>query len=50
MLAHVLNEAGFIESELTITRLALDHYFLLSAATAELQDEDLLQRGLTADG
>jgi dimethylglycine dehydrogenase len=50
VLAHMLTEAGFIESELTITRLAPDHYFLLSAATAELQDEDLLQRGLTADG
>ncbi len=50
VLAHMLTEAGFIESELTITRLGSDHYFLLSAATAELQDEDLLQRGLTADG
>jgi dimethylglycine dehydrogenase len=50
VLAHMLTEAGFIESELTITRLGLDHYFLLSAATAELQDEDLLRRGLPADG
>jgi dimethylglycine dehydrogenase len=50
VLAHMLTEAGFIESELTITRLGPDHYFLLSAATAELQDEDLLRRGLPADG
>ncbi|MET0483152.1 MAG: FAD-dependent oxidoreductase [Aestuariivirgaceae bacterium] len=50
VLTHMLTEAGFIESELTVSRLAPEHYFLLSAATAELQDEDLLRRGLPADG
>ena len=50
VLAHMLTDDGFIESELTITRLADDHYFLLSAATAELQDEDRLRQALPSDG
>ena len=50
VLGHLLTDAGFIESELTITRLAADHYFLLSAATAELQDEDRLRQALPSDG
>jgi dimethylglycine dehydrogenase len=49
VLAHMLTAAGFIESEFTITRLAPDHYYLLSAAPAELQDEDRLRQGLPAD-
>lgn len=48
VLAHMLTDAGFIESELTITRFAADHYYLLSAATAELQDEDRLRQALPA--
>lgn len=37
-LSHVLTEGGFIESEMTITRLADDHFFVLSGATAEELD------------
>lgn len=34
-LAHVLTDGGFIESEMTITRMADDHFYVLSGATAE---------------
>lgn len=43
ILGHLLNENGFIESELTITRLAADHFYVLSAAVAQLHDMDQLQ-------
>ena len=36
---------GRIESEFTITRLADDRFYLLSAAVAELRDFDLLNQG-----
>jgi dimethylglycine dehydrogenase len=42
ILAHLLNENGFIESELTITRFAADHFYVLSAAAAQLYDMDQL--------
>jgi dimethylglycine dehydrogenase len=42
VLTHLLTPAGFIESELTVTRLAHDHYYLLSAAAAQLHDKDQL--------
>jgi dimethylglycine dehydrogenase len=42
ILTHLLNENGFIESELTITRLAADHFYVLSAAAAQLYDMDQL--------
>jgi len=46
-LAHLLTAAGFIESELTVTRLAYDHYYVLSAAVAQLHDRDqMLSRKL----
>ena len=41
-LTHLLNENGFIESELTVTRLAPDHFYVLSAAVAQLHDYDQL--------
>jgi dimethylglycine dehydrogenase len=41
-LAHLLTDSGRIKSEMTITRLAPDHFFVLSAATAQLQDHDML--------
>jgi dimethylglycine dehydrogenase len=47
-LAHMLTEDGMIESECTVTRLAEDRYYLLSAAAAELHDLDLLQQGRRA--
>ncbi len=45
VLAHALSESGRIESEFTITRLADDRFYLLSAALAELRDFDLLNQG-----
>ena len=41
-LAHVLTDSGMIESEMTITRLARDHFYVLSAAVAQLHDLDVL--------
>ncbi len=45
VLAHGLSETGRIESEFTVTRLASDRYYLLSAAVAEVRDFDLLNQG-----
>jgi dimethylglycine dehydrogenase len=45
VLAHALSDSGRIESEFTITRLADDRFYLLSAAVAELRDLDLLNQG-----
>ena len=42
ILGHLLNENGFIESEITVTRLAPDHFYVLSAAVAQLHDMDQL--------
>jgi dimethylglycine dehydrogenase len=42
ILGHLLNPNGFIESEMTVTRLSADHYYLLSAAVAQLHDFDQL--------
>jgi dimethylglycine dehydrogenase len=42
VLTHALNEIGRIQTEFTITRLAADHFYLLSGATAEIRDWDLL--------
>lgn len=39
-LTHLLNPAGYIESELTVTRLAPDQFYILSAATAQVHDKD----------
>lgn len=44
VLAHALTETGRIESELTVTRLAADRFYLLSSAAAELRDLDLLRQ------
>jgi dimethylglycine dehydrogenase len=41
-LGHLLNENGFIESEITIARLGAEHYYVLSAAAAQLYDFDQL--------
>lgn len=37
-LAHLLNENGFIESEITLTRLGEQRFYLASAASAQVQD------------
>jgi dimethylglycine dehydrogenase len=42
ILGHLLNANGFIESEITITRLGPDHYYVLSAAVAQHHDFDQL--------
>ena len=42
VLGHLLNANGFIESEITVTRLAHDHFYVLSAAVAQLHDLDQL--------
>ncbi len=47
-LSHLLNDNGFIESEMTITRLADDHFYVLSAAAAQDYDFDQLTRRLRA--
>jgi dimethylglycine dehydrogenase len=45
VLAHILSPAGRIGGEVTITRLADDRFYLLSAAGAELRDLDHLLNG-----
>jgi len=42
VLGHLLNDNGFIESEITITRLGAEHFYVLSAAAAQLYDFDQL--------
>ena len=46
VLTHLLTADGFIESEITVTRLAPDRYYLLSAAVAQLHDLDELRNRL----
>ncbi|MBV9054420.1 MAG: GcvT family protein [Hyphomicrobiales bacterium] len=43
VLGHLLNENGFIESEMTIARLGDRHFYIVSAAVAELYDLDQLR-------
>ena len=45
VLAHILSVNGRILGEVTVTRFADDHYYLLSAAGAELRDLDHLMQG-----
>ncbi len=42
VLSHVLNERGRIQSEFTITRLGADRFYLLSGATSQVRDFDIL--------
>ncbi|MGI9415085.1 MAG: GcvT family protein [Hyphomicrobiales bacterium] len=42
-LTHALTSAGGTASEFTVTRLAIDRFYLTSAAAAERHDEDLLR-------
>ena len=44
----MLTEAGGVASELTVTRLAADRYYITSAAAAERHDEDVLRRHAAA--
>ena len=47
-LTHVLNGAGGVASELIVTRLAADRYYLTGAAAAERHDEEVLRRHAAA--
>jgi len=42
-LTHLLTPAGFIESEMTVTRIASDHFYVLSAAAAQVHDRQQLE-------
>ena len=42
VLSHLLNNNGFIESEMTITRISDTHFYVLSAAAAQDYDFDQL--------
>src|SRR5215510_5636721 len=48
-LAHALTPQGGVRSEFTISRLAEDRFYVVSAAAAERHDYDLLWRNLPAD-
>lgn len=48
-LTHMLTHNGCIESEMTITRLADDHFYVLSGAGAEEKDWDMLTQGKRID-
>ncbi len=43
ILGHLLTPAGFIESEITVTRFAPDRFYVLSAAVAQQHDMDQLE-------
>ena len=49
VLAHHLSEGGRIGGELTVTHLADDHFYVLSAAGAEVRDLDRLQQARRPD-
>lgn len=49
-LCYALNAKGGVVSELTVTRLAEDRFYLVAASTAEWHDEDLLRAAMPADG
>jgi dimethylglycine dehydrogenase len=46
ILGHLLTSAGFVESELTITRLSPERFYVLSAASAQVYDFDQLRTRL----
>lgn len=48
VLAHLLSAQGRIQAEMTITRLAEDHFYLLSAAFSEFRDMDILTQSVQA--
>ena len=49
-LCHALTRRGGIRSEFTITKLAEQHFYVVSAGAAERYDSDYLQQMLPADG
>lgn len=48
--AHALTPSGGVDSAYTITRIADDHFYLVSSSTAERHDHDRLLRLLPGDG
>ncbi|HEY1312888.1 MAG TPA: FAD-dependent oxidoreductase [Steroidobacteraceae bacterium] len=46
-LMHLLSPAGRVQGEMTVTRLGDTRFYALSAAAAELRDEDLLKQSVT---
>ena len=48
-LGHILNDIGRIQSELTITKIKDDHYYVLSAAVSEIRDLDWLNQNKLKD-
>jgi dimethylglycine dehydrogenase len=48
-LSHLLNNNGFIDSEITVTRLAPDRFYIVSSAAAQLHDHDQLCRRIAPD-
>ena len=49
-LSHALTRRGGIRSEFTITRIAEQHFYVVSAGAAERYDSDYLCKALPADG
>ncbi len=49
-LCHALTRRGGIRSEFTITKLAEQHFYVVSAGAAERYDNDYLQKMLPTDG
>jgi dimethylglycine dehydrogenase len=49
-LCHALTRRGGIRSEFTITKIAEQHFYLVSAGAAERYDSDYLQQTLPRDG
>ena len=45
-LVHPLSRGGRIAGEMTVTRFADDHFYCLSAAAAELRDQDLMTQAI----
>ena len=46
-LVHLLSPGGRIQGEMTVTRLDVDRFYALSAAAAELRDQDLLTQSVS---
>lgn len=49
-LTQMCNDRGGIECDVTVTRLAADHYYIVSAAATEAHDLDWISRHLPASG
>ncbi|HJO76803.1 MAG TPA: aminomethyltransferase family protein, partial [Pelagibacteraceae bacterium] len=49
ILGHTLNNIGRIQSELTITRLSKDNYYVLSSTASEIRDLDWFNYNLNKD-